>query len=225
MIGPLLIAAGIGIFALTTGSSDAQARVRPQRSGRGVVKFTERAVFWRRNPKTGKPEYRIEIVESPADLAREAGARLGRGRSIPLDTFTLATLIASESSKPEEKIAIAHATRNKARGLGIGIYRLLTAKYGNVFGSQHGRYASTRVPPSAMDIQIAEAVQGGQIPDPSRGQAKHWFAPRAQTSLTKKNAAGYGKTAEALSKSWSDKGMKPLDVPGINPNSLRLWAA
>lgn len=190
-----------------------------------VVKFTERKVFWRTNKKTGKKEFRVQIVEQPESLRAAASQKLGR--EIPLETFSLATMIASEAGRGADlaKAAVAHAALTyKAKfGHGKSMHQILTFKDG-LYGGQAGRYASTRNPPTVRDVEVAEAVLAGKIANPAPG-AIQWDSPSAQDLLLARGEPGYESNSNELAARRRAGGKVAVYLPGVDRSYLRLWRA
>lgn len=124
-------------------------------------------------PYAGKPRKVTYIAEDPAELARTAG--------LDLDTYALARMLASEGygdtkDHPEEtrkgravaavaQAQIALRAKGGARGLRLALLgSFLVANRGR-FGSQGGRYASTRHAPTKWHVQVAQAVIRGELPN------------------------------------------------------------
>jgi hypothetical protein len=178
----------------------------------------------RRDKKTNKLLFRTQVRETPDELRTQAQNLLRR--PITGSAYALATMIASEegSKPPYVKGAIAHATWNMARSRGLHVEELLAPDL--TFGSQHGRYASTRFPPSEEDLNIAEGVLSGRLPDVTDG-AVQFDSPSAQGALIARGEPGYGpeNTASAVEKSRRAEGKEPFYLPGhiISPSELRFW--
>ncbi len=198
------------------------SRRRPGGGGE-LVPFTRRLVHWRKNPKTGEDESRQEVVELPAELAQAATAKAKRSKVIPLTTFTLATVLASEAGglHPLAKVAIAHAVKNMARKRGISVFKLIAPD--GRYGSQQGRHASSKRAPSLADLEIAEAVEAGKLADPSDG-AIQWDSPDAQRALLARGEPGYQKTPETVAEERRAKGRRLVILPGLAENQFRMWA-
>jgi len=232
---PLALGLGaVGIIALTSrraGASEVErklATVMPSRlrgsRGRGViVPFTLRKVFWKVRRKTGQPLYRTEVVEAPAVLAAEASRRLGR--KIPLETFTLAALMASEAGGGPElaRVAIAHAALTAAKRAGRSLHEQVTQPFGT-YGGELGKYAASKNSPTEGDLELAEAVLAKKIGNPAPG-ANQWDSPRAQRALVARGEAGYGpeNTPEAVEQRRRSANQVPVYLPGVDREYLRLW--
>lgn len=154
------------------------------------------------------------------DLAREAGLE----KSI----YALARMIASEHGRDSTlvKTAIAWVAKNEAKARRVSIFELLTKsnKAGGQFGAQYlGRYASTRVPPTQDDVDVALAVMGGSVPDPTGG-ARRFYSPKAQDKLTAKGEIpGYKKTSAQLEASWMAEGWRKVAVAGVDEGALTFF--
>ncbi len=199
-------------------------------SRKSLVRHTLREVPYI-DPKTRKPKIdkktkkimvRKEVVESPAELAIQASKKLGRDKFITLTPYTLATVMASEagSGQPAAKAAIAWAIKNAARAKGVNVFRLVAPD--GKFGGQLGRYCASGQPPSEIDLNIAEAIEAGKIPDMTRG-AVQWDSPNAQDALVKRGQAGYNKTAAMVAAARVRDGKEVVHLPGVDPGYLRLW--
>lgn len=225
-IVPLLLGGIAILLGLAAGASTAARRtnepVIPRGRGGAVVAFRTRKVFWRKNQKTGADEFRTEVVDSIPELALAASQRMGRSQTLGMTPFALGALMASEegSQHPLAKIAVAHAALNMARNTRTSVVNLL-APDGH-FGSQHGRYASTRIAPSAAEIELGEAVASGKIADPTRG-ADQFDSPSAQEELSARGEAGYGRGASEIEARRRKAGKELVTLPGISVASLRLW--
>jgi len=189
-----------------------------------VVPFTRRKVPWRVNKKTKRKENRVEVVETPDELALAASTKLER--PIPVSTFALATLMASEVGRSDlGKVAVAHAAITMAGRKKTKLVELLApSRQGNRFGSQHGRYASTSNPPTERDIELAESIAAGKIANPVPG-ADQWDSPQAQRKLVAAKHAGYGEgnTPEKVAANREAAGKVAVYLPGVDPEYLRLW--
>lgn len=188
--------------------------------GKALVVHHTRRVPW--TPKGGAPSSRVEVVDSPAELAVAGSEKLGRKDVISLNAWTLATLIASEvgSAPNVAKVAVAHAAMNAARAIGKNVFRLI-APDGH-YGGQQGRYASSARPPTKEDVAIAEAVYTGKIKDPTGG-AVQWDSPRAQTALLERREPGYKSSPKQVAASRMKAGKVAVYLPGVDPEYLRLW--
>lgn len=233
---PLALGAGAlaAAFALLSGGKAQAAQVRVaekklaavipsrRRTGGGrvpLVKFTLRKVPWRIFKK--KQQFRTQVIEDPRTLAAMASQNIGR--DIPLTTFSLASMIASEAGSGEDlaKVAVAHAALTAAKKSVGRLHAMLTAKDGH-YGSQQSRYASTRFAPTLRDVEIAEAVLSGKIANPAPG-AIQWDSPSAQDKLHAQGEAGYDSDADALALRRKEKGKVPVYLDGVDPRYLRLW--
>lgn len=197
------------------------SRLHQNGGNRDVVPFTRRKVTWRVNKRTGKTETRTQVVESPGVLARSASNALGR--EVSVGVFTLATLLSSEVGEGEDlaKVAVAHAALTYARKKGKSLGEVLTAGDGH-YGSQQGRYAATRIPPTVRDIELAEAVLSGKISNPAPG-AVQWDSPSAQDKLFADKEAGYETNADTLAQKRESEGKVVVYLPGVDQRYLRLW--
>jgi hypothetical protein len=220
---PLLLGGIAIVLGLVAGVSHAGSDLPvPSRRRGSVVTFRTRRAFWRKNPKTGEDEFRTEVVDSPADLALAASRRLGRKGVIGMTPFLLATLMASEAGSlhPLGKVAVAHAALNMARSKRTTLLSLLAPN--GKLGSQHGRYASTRLPPSESEIMLAEGIDSQRILDPTRG-AVQFDSPSAQEKLSARGEAGYDRGADEIAARRRKSGKELVTLPGIPVASLRLW--
>jgi hypothetical protein len=189
-----------------------------------IVDKKTRELVQKRDPKTKVLLFRTQIIETPDKLRSQAEKVLGR--SITGSAYALATMIASEegSKPPYVKAAVAHAAWNMARAKGLHVEELLAPD--GTFGSQHGRYASTRFAPSEEDVNIADGVLSGRLPDVTGG-AVQFDSPSAQSALIARGEAGYDpeNTASAVEKSRRKEGKEPFYLPEhiISPSDLRFW--
>lgn len=187
---------------------------------RSLVVHRTRQVPW--SVKGKVQGMRTEVVDSPAELALQGSQKLGRKDIIPLNAWTLATVIASEAGSGPEmaKAAIAHAVMNAARRKGVSVFKLIAPD--GKFGGQQGRYAASGKPPTEVDVRIAEAVYTGKIKDPTRG-ADQWDSPRAQRALLARKVSGYRKGPEQVAMDRMKAGKAVVHLPGVDPEYLRLW--
>jgi hypothetical protein len=188
---------------------------------RALVVHRTRQVPWKKD-QSGKILTRTEVIDSPAELALIGSQKLGRKDVIPLNVWTLATVIASEAGSGPElaKAAIAHAVMNAARLKGVSIFKLIAPD--GKFGGQQGRYAASSRPPTEADVKIAEAVYSGKIKDPTRG-ADQWDSPRAQRALVARGEPGYTSLPDKVAASRVKAGKVAVYLPGVDREYLRLW--
>lgn len=195
------------------------------KDGSGVVQARNAA---------GEPIYLYQVSQTPSELQALAEEKLGR--KLTGSIFALATMIASEQGKSHKLVraAVAHAAKNWADAKGEDIFTLLT--HGPIgadgtFGGSLGRYASTLLPPTKEDIEIAEAVMNGLIADPTAPRtgeqitgkgADHFDSPRGQRAALSRGLPGYTKTPEQVAESRS-RTMTLVAVRGINPDEVRFW--
>ena len=219
----------IAVLLLVLGSGPAAGKPLPRRPrGPALVPFTPERVFWRKwkNPKTKKEEdqYRTSIVETPQELADGAAVKLGR--PVKLEAFVLATLVASEAGRAPliGKVAVAHAARNMARKKGKGMTLVKLLLPDGKFGSQQGRYAATKTPPTAEALSVAEGVLSGRIKDPAG--AIQWDSPNVQAQLVARGEPGYDprNLPDKVARDRLAAGRRLVVLPGVDPNYLRLWA-
>jgi len=228
-LGGLALVALLALASKSRGAAKLVARFYPK--GSAVVAFTSKKVPWKTviNKETGEPKTlaRVQIQESPAQLASQASEAVGK--QVSVDAFLLATLMASEAGggHPLAKAAIAHAALTEAkrhrRPLSVQL-----APDGKI-GSQQGRYAATSRPPTKADVELAEAILGGKVGNPTPG-ATNWDSPRGQRAAIARKVPGYdpSNTPEkvARKRAFDKQGrrkMVAMTVPGIDPDYLRLW--
>ncbi len=162
------------------------------------------------------------VRETPNQIALAIEHKTGK--SLTPSVIALATMLASETGRGPRtaKIGIAWAAKNAARRKGISILKLLAPR--GQFGQQGvaGRgYAATAKPPNPVDLDIAEKVYIGRIPDPTRGSL-YFDSPAAFKRL--EGTEGYeGKTAEQVARTRRAAGLVAVHLPGVNPQYLRLW--
>lgn len=195
--------------------------VRRRRRG-ALVGFTYKLVPYT-NKRTGKTGTYKDVLGTPKSL--KAAAEETLGKSMSDEVFVLGTVLASEAgSMPVvAKAGIAHAVLNAARKTRKNILRLVIPN--GVFGSQgfNGRgYAATTHPPTAEDVEIANAVLKGLITDPTGG-AVQWDAPRVQRKGYDEGWPGYNKTPEMVAAERVRSGKEEVVLPGIDPEALRFW--
>jgi len=216
----LLLGGGIIAGFAALGYMGARKLVQIVGGKKALVSHTIRVVPWK--SKDGKMLFRKEVVESPAELAIKASVKLGRAGFIPLTTYTLATVLASEAGRgsTDAKAAIAWAVKNAAKTRGANVFRLVAPD--GKFGSQQGRYCASGQPPTETDLKVAEAVESGKIRDLTKG-AVQWDSPQAQEALLKRKEAGYTKTAAQVAAMRMKDGKELVTIPGVDPSYLRLW--
>ena len=233
MFIPILIgaAAFLGLMLISTDVEKKLEAIAPSRRRKGgqepLVTFTGKSVFWKRNRKTGENLYRTEIVEKPKDLLAKVTEKLGREISMP--AFLLASLMAAEAGDGPgiAKAAIAHAALTNAAKSKKNLSKLLIPD--GKLGGQQGRYASTARPPSAVDIELAEAVLRGDIGNPTPG-ATNWDSPDGMDAAAKRGVPGYEIPEGGLSasdyleyKRKTKNKMVDLYPKGVSPRYLRMW--
>lgn len=153
---------------------------------------------------------------SPEALAAEASAVVGR----PVDAtaYTLARMLRSEagSGNLTHRAAVAHVALNDSRELGWTLLKTLTYhKDGLYLGPQrNGRYATSR-DPYEIDLQVAELVLDGALPDPTNGAVKfvHVSAFGVQEGTT---------SYDDVVVRWGKDGLVPSEVPGAGED-LRVF--
>jgi len=240
MLLPLAIGAGIAaalVLASRSASAASSARamarlnaVVPSRRRGGasssapVVPFETTLVPWRTSRRTGKVERRTEVVQHLPELVAAAGMVLGR--KVAPEAFALAAMAASEARQDLAKVAIMHAAITRAGGAGGRLIALLAP--GGRLGSQHGRYASTRVAPTVRDVELAEAVLAGRLANPVPG-AVQWDSPATQDRLAASGAPGYVnkdgslRDREHVAAVRRAEGKEAVALPGIPEDEIRLW--
>lgn len=156
------------------------------------------------------------VEDDPQSLADAAGVELNR--------YALARMISSEegNSAVLVKIAVAFAAKNEIGAEGIAS-RLLSGhgegqghfkRQGYRYSGGRGTvYASTALDPYDDDVNIATAVIGGTLSDPTGG-ATNFFRPELQDQQF---AAGdVSNDAEATIALWRSRGLVPVDIDGID---------
>ncbi len=223
---PLAIG-GLVLLAVALFSGKAKAAgllTRIGKRGPALVAFTEKKVPWKRL-RNGTVVMRTEIAESPSEIGERVSQALGR--TVAANAVLLATLMASEAGDktgrdhPLAKVAIAHAamTEAKARRRTLAAQLIPDGK----FGSQQGRYAATRLPPTKADVELAEAILLGKVGNPTPG-ATNWDSPRGQRAAIQAKIPGYeGQTPDIVAEKRMGAGKEAIEVPGIDPDYLRLW--
>lgn len=114
-----------------------------------------------------------------------ARASAQAGRAIPLDVYSLARNVASETGSRGtfgEKVAIAEAALNRARRDGVSISRL-TMRDGARYARQRGTNpaVATSRDPTWLDLVVASLALAGRTGDFAKG-ATHYFAPSAYSA-------------------------------------------
>jgi hypothetical protein len=162
----------------------------------------------------GKANEEGLVPGDPVALASAAG--------LPLDTYALARMGASEESSEAGQAAVMWAARNQAQRNKESIAALLlrSKRSGHTghFGTQRGRYASTAKEATAQSKRLAAAVLAKSIPD-STGGANQWDAPAAQAALHARDPKKY-QTPEAIAATRS-KTSTLVMVPGVT--KTRFW--
>ena len=218
----LALATALGIALATRGRRRRAAATYALPSyirNRKVTRSTEDAEGW--------------VVESPANLARQAGG-------VPVNDDALARTLASEHARgtPLEKASIAHALVNKARQRGWSILRMATTVvYGprgdktvwdsGRYGRQNmgrwrtgaNRYAATQADPTDADRYIATMVLHGGWPDPTGG-ADQFLDPQTQRRLHERDPSTWDSVEDKLAQ-WTSRGDREVYVvPGTDPDRL-----
>lgn len=155
---------------------------------------------------------------------------LGPGIGLDLDTYSLARNIRSEFGKgtPEERVAIALATVNRARAESKSVTQYLLDTRDGLYGKQIGnvRPAATSQDPSVGDILLARFVLAGTrlgfLHDFTNG-ATHYFDRVSQDAAAARAAEEIRTvpSGEDVYKSWTGGG-DMLTWVGHMPN-VRTW--
>jgi hypothetical protein len=152
------------------------------------------------------------LHEDPKILASAAG--------VNVDVYTLARIMRSEAgSGPEpERIAVAWVARNAAREKGVSPTAWATGASGlskGFYGPQNiqKRVVATGSAPRAKDLELAQAIMNGDIPD-NTGGATHFMHPAGQNLLAKMGLKGYTQSAETVIARWKASGLDPRKVDG-----------
>lgn len=237
--GPIIAGAAalLGVFFLASGKAQAAekrlSRIVRSKHGNAVVGFTLKKTFIKTG-KTGKDIYRVDVEEPLPELAAEASKKLKR--PISQSVFLLATLMESEAGDQPDlaRVAIAHAAitnaKRKSKGgdLTSSLKRLLLPAWsqhkividGHLGSQQGGRYASTRIPPTERDIELAEAIAKGKIANPVPGAIK-WDSPSAQNKLHEEGL--YDSDADTVAENREKENLVAAYLPGIDHGELRMW--
>jgi hypothetical protein len=222
---PVLVGAVILLIAASAGAAESRPKNRKYSGGKALLVFNTQKVEWKKSKK-GRMLYRTVVTDDVQDLAKEASGKLGH--EVPIMAFILAVLMASEAGTehPLVKVAVAHAAISAAKKKGKGIPLALALTQLIIpdgrFGSQLGRYASTKLSPTKEDIELAEKVVRGDIKNPAPG-ALQWDSPRTQDALAARGEDGYEKDSGDIAEARTAEGKKPVYLPGIDPYSFRLW--
>lgn len=231
------IAAIVGLILLSSGKAQAAdnlGKIVKGKHGKAVVNFTLEQTLVKTTAK-GKKIYRVDVVETPQELAEKASKKLGR--KISEGVLMLATLMESEAGDQPDlaRVAIAHAAITNAKrtsknsDLTAALKKLLLPSWqnhqitsnGHMGSQQGGRYASTRIPPTERDIELAEAIVKGQIQNPAPGAIK-WDSPSAQNKLHDEGL--YDSDADSVAENRENKEhLIATYLPGIDHGELRLW--
>lgn len=154
------------------------------------------------------------VLESPEQIQGQVVGALGR--PVELDAVIMARVIASESpgGTVKEKAAIGWVLQNDAAAHGwtLAYTAYKAGPADNVFGSQAGRrYATTGGGTREIydaDLEIAEGIRAGRIPDPTGGATK--FV----------HFTGYRRFRDWLAdhpkvQGWIDAGVVPVALGGV----------
>jgi hypothetical protein len=220
-IGALLALA----LAFTVSSDDSPVEIGRRRHKRSVTTLVEFNHVEIPYISHGKTLYRSQVVETPSEIRAQIEKKLGR--TLSSDAVALATMIASEQPEdpPHVKAAIANTAVNYAR------YKKFTDVEDAVthgsgpersFGGQLGRYASTNEPPTIEDVNIAEAVLSGRLPDRTGG-AIQYDSPFVQMEGLRKGLPGYKRTPEQVAADREKSGLVAWYMDGVDPMHLRFW--
>jgi len=152
------------------------------------------------------------IRTSPSALASAAG--------VTPDVYTLGAVMRSEAGQgPEaERIAVAWVVRNAARAAGKSVTAWATSATGKsngFYGAQNfeSRDVSTQLAPRQSDLDIAQQILGGQIPD-NTGGATNFLHPAGQNALARTGLTGYTASAKTVIARWAAKGLQARNVNG-----------
>jgi hypothetical protein len=153
----------------------------------------------------------------PSTIAAKVG--------LPVDVYSAARVAASEAGtgSEAEKAAVIWVAINQCRHLGKSLTAgVCSGKGAGLYGAQNAgsRWISTRLDPTATDVDIAQRVLAGKLPD-NTGGARKFLHPATQDALAKKAAKGYGKTAAVVIADWEAEGFRAQSVPGV-PSSRFL---
>jgi hypothetical protein len=170
------------------------------------------------------------VPDDPADLAAAAG--------LDIETYSLARALMSEHGNDPDPylVAAAWAIKNYAAEQGRTITALLTdgkgtagdGRYGRQSASAGTKYAATDQDPRERHARFAGEVLALELPDPTGG-ATHFFSPKAQDALNKRDASRWKPAAELLA-SWTARGglyaegAHVVPVSGVDPYRLTLLA-
>lgn len=166
---------------------------------------------------------RVTVVDqSPADLARSAG--------VELEAYSLARLLASEGYDGDKRVgyaAAAVATAQTALNVvarasafnsvtGRLTYSQFAVGRGR-YGSQIGRWASTRLDPRRWHLDVARAVLAKDVPDLARGSVQ-FFAPSVQDRGTQDG--NVISSADVILRRWHQHNAYAGGVPTVDPYRL-----
>ena len=157
-----------------------------------------------------------ETEETPDALAAAAGAVVGR--EVTPEAYVLARMLRSEAGSGNlvHKSAVAHVALNDANEHGWSLlHTLMVHNDGDRLGAQRGgRYATSR-DPYEVDLEVAEAVMGGRLADPTNGAVKfvHVSAFGVQPGTT---------TFDDVVVRWAREGLVPSEVDGAG-SDLRVF--
>jgi len=175
-------------------------------------------------------EIRLHVVNARGVVeADPAGLAFAAGVSLPV--YALASCMQSEEKTDKGRLAVGLAAFNMAKRDPSKIPRLLLRskrKDGDGhFGTQAGRYADTRHPPTSRTLQLAAAVVEGRVEDVTKG-AVQWDAPKLQDAnhlLFLRDPEKYPEhrfSAADIAAQRAAAGRKMVMVPGVT--ETRFWA-
>lgn len=151
------------------------------------------------------------IIEDPQMLANQA--------NLPLDTYSLARVIASETGSSEnitEKIAIGWVVKNEANYRKISVSNLITRsnKGNGRYGKQRqGRFVGSSLDPYERDAEIASNVLAS-ISDPT-AKSVRFFNQKAQARLSVSDPSRHRPPEEIVDK-WKREGFVTSTSIGDN---------
>src|SRR5271157_3594054 len=175
-------------------------------------------------------ERRLHVVNARGVVEADP-AGLAYAADVPLDVYALASCMQSEESTNKGRLAVGLAAFNAAKKSHRSISKLMLfskRKDGNGhFGTQAGRYADTRHPPTAKTLQFAAAILEGQVADITEG-AIQWDAPKLQDAnhlLFLRDPQKYPEhrfSAADIAAQRKAAGRRMVMVPGVT--DTRFWA-
>jgi hypothetical protein len=172
------------------------------------------AVFGREAPDGGF------LAIAPSELANAAG--------VAVDVYTGARIIRSEagSAHENERAAVLWVALNQCARWGVGLTdgACRGSKGGGYYGAQNagGRWISTRLAPTADDLQLADSIVNAGFPPDRTDGATKFMHVATQTALHRRDPDRY-KAPEVVIADWRADGYEPREVPPVSPQRFLVF--